>query len=225
MSKKNKKNDVRVIFLISFIIVSLGLAYWYLRASSNNTNTITYFYDFENDEIGLFPSGSWRGTRWDGTEIIKWRNENEGFGKVAEIMNRDGDGVEFAIRFTDSKKGVIEFDIYGDVSKEFTVHICQEDAVYNPIDDIIIRLGTEIKVTDVGVYRRLGSFTTDTWLHLKIEYDVDSDWHLWIDDVSLDNNQGFGYINQPSYMSQIYFYTFESSNRFYVDNVEITVKE
>ena len=219
---KKKRN---IIFLIiGFISISFGLyAYFgYSEVSLKFPDKI--FYDFENEEIGSFPSG-WRGTRWDGTEIVKWRNEDKGFGKVAEIMNRDGAGVEFAIRFTDSKKGVIEFDIYGDLGKEFTVQICQEDAKYNPIDDIIIRLGMGIKIIGAGDYGRLGNFSKGKWLHFKIEYDVDSDWHLWIDDVSFNKNNGFCYFKQPNYMSQLYFYTFYSNNRFYVDNVKITVKE
>ncbi len=222
--KKRKKRN-RNFLIIGFISISFGLfaTFWYSRTSLKSQDEI--FYDFENEEIGSFPSG-WRGTRWDGTEIVRWREESEGFGKVAEIMNRDGDGVEFANRFNDAKVGIIEFDIYGDTTKHFVVHICQTDAEYNPIDDIIIRFrDSGITTKDRGVYKKVLGYIINKWYHFRIAFDVDDDWHLWIDGVNIDNNFGYEYLQKPPYFAQLYFWSFELNNRFFVDNVKITVKE
>lgn len=223
-AKKRKKRN-RIFLIIGFISISFVLFAYFGYSGTSLKSQDKIFYDFEDDEIGSFPEG-WRGTRWDGTEIVRWREESEGFGKVAEIMNRDGDGVEFANRFNDAKVGIIEFDIYGDTTKHFAIHICQTDAEYNPIDDIIIRFRSlAITTKDKGVDRKVLGYFINRWFHFRIEFDVDDDWHLWIDGASIDNNFGIEYFQKPKYFSQLYFWTFELNNRFFVDNVKITVKE
>jgi hypothetical protein len=43
----------------------------------------------------------------------------------------------------------------------------------------------------------------DVWYHIKIEFDCDTDWHLWVDGISMDNGAGYEFRGDPSYMNKL----------------------
>ena len=50
------------------------------------------------------------------------------------------------------------------------------------------------------------SYLANTWYHIRLEFDVDDDWHLWMDGVSIDDGVGYGYNGAPSYINKLRLY-------------------
>ena len=198
----------------------------------NHVSEILYptevVYDFESDVIGAFPEG-WNGEQWDGTEVIAWEKD-EVHGQVAEVENRDNNGVEVATRFKKAESGVIEFDIYCDYDEVINIDITQLTEDYDHIDDICIHLGgsdSDIKIKDGNNnFAKVQSFSVERWYHFEIKFNMGY-WELWVDDdqVFLYGGQYINYYELPPYFCQLYFSTYVDDNRFYIDNVEINVIE
>ncbi len=230
---KNRKTGKGKNFLILFLllIVFSGTVYYCYQDRVDNTiSELPYpsevVYDFESDVIGEHPV-DWRGTSWDGTEVIVWELD-ETFGQVAEVENRDGDGVELAARFKKAARGVIEFDIYCEYDEVVNIDITQLTGEYDYVDDIIIHLGgsdSDIKIKDGnGIWTKISRFSVEKWYHFKIEFNL-NDWHLWIDGNDESIGYNFNHYEVPPYFCELYFSTYVENNLFYVDNVEIEVIE
>ena len=228
-SKKGMGKNFFILFLL--LIILSGSAYFFYQDRVDNTIAeITYpsevVYDFENDVIGEHPEG-WSGQSWDGTEVIVWEKDDI-HGKVAEVENRDNDGVEVATRFKKTESGVIEFDIYCDYDEIVNIDITQLTEDYDYVDDICIHLGgsdSAIKIKDGNDnFVSEKSFSVEKWYHFRIEFNVDY-WELWIDGEHILVHQGYyiNYYEQPPYFCNLYFSTYVDDNRFYIDNVEITI--
>ncbi|KKM68722.1 hypothetical protein LCGC14_1458070, partial [marine sediment metagenome] len=223
---KNKKNNRITFFIITFVILSFGLAIWYSRAPSNN---ISFFYDFEDDEIGNFPKhflGIGRSTKY--VKVIEWTESDLHYkSKVVEInyfkeniINpfENYGGSEFNILFKHSEKGIIEFDIYIQNPERINIDICQEDVIYNINDDIVIRI--PLSYTEKGIYvrNRFGGykeiqyFRIQKWYHIKIEFNLEN-WKIWIDNSM--NYKEFMYNKRPEYFCQLYFATYILGQVFY----------
>lgn len=228
MAKKGKY----IVILIFMLITTSIITYIYSNRIENTIAESSFpsnvIYNFEEDEIGTHPAG-WSGGSWSGTEVIAWEKDKS-YGQVAEVENRDGDGVELATRFKKAKSGVIEFDIYCDYDKRISIDITQMTSEHDPVDDIIIHLGgsdSAIKIKDGNDnFVKLQSFSVEKWYHFKIEFNMDY-WELWIDreQVLLYSNPHIDYYELPPYFCELYFSTYVADNGFYVDNVEITVIE
>ena len=225
--KTGRGKNILILFLL--LIVFSGIAYYFYQDRIDNTvSELPYpsevVYDFETDVIGTHPEG-WSGVGWDGTEIITWEGD-ELHGQVAELMNRDGEGVELATRFKKAERGVIEFDIYCDYDEIVNIDICQLTEEYDSVDDIIIHLGgsdNDIKIKDGnGIWTKISRFSTEKWYHFKIEFNLEY-WELWIDGNYESMGYNFNHYEVPPYFCELYFSTYVDDNRFYVDNVEITV--
>ena len=228
MAKKGKGKY----FLIIFMLITTSVVTYIYSNRIENTIAESSFpseivYDFEGDEIGEHPDG-WSGSSWSGTEVIAWEKDKS-YGQVAEIANRDGEGVELAARFKKAERGVIEFDIYLDYDERVGIDITQMTSEHDPADDICISLGTDnaIKVKDGDDnFVKVQSFSPKQWYHFKVEFNVEY-WELWIDEeqVLLYSNSYIGYYEVPPYFCELYFSTYEEDNCFYIDNIEITVIE
>ena len=55
-----------------------------------------------------------------------------------------------------------------------------------------------------------GSYNANQWYHVRIEFDCDTDWHIWLDGVSLDGGSGYSFDSDPS--PGIYQFTFGGSS-------------
>ena len=55
--------------------------------------------------------------------------------------------------------------------------------------------------TNDDVY--LQNYSANEWYHLKIEFNTSDDWHLWINNVSVDNGAGYEYYNNPTHIKRI----------------------
>lgn len=229
---KNRKSGRGKSYLIVFLMLIVFSSAVYIVYRDKIKNTVyespypaEVVYDFENDEIGAHPSG-WSGWDWDGTEVIAWETD-ESHGQVAELANRDGDGVELATRFKKAKRGIIEFDIYCDYDERVNIDVTQLTEEYTVLDDICIHLGSDGEITmrdGNGIWTKISRFSAEKWYHFKIEFNL-NDWRLWIDGNDESIGYNFNHYEEPPYFCQLYFATYIENNRFYVDNVEITVIE
>ena len=233
-NEKNEKTRRGKNILILFLTLAIlsGVVYFFYQDRIDNTIAeITYpsevIYDFESDVIGEHPEG-WSGLGWDGTEVITWERDKI-HGQVAEVMNRDGDGVEVATRYKKAESGVIEFDIYCVyIDQRIGIDITQLTQNYDSEDDICISLGGSdgiIAIRDGDKnFARVSSFSAEKWYHFKVEFNMDY-WELWIDGEHMLVYGGYyiNYYELPPYFCELYFSTYEDDNVFYIDNVEITV--
>ena len=222
------KYNLLIIFLI--LIICSGVVYYFYQDRIDNTiSELSYpselYFDFENDILGEHPS-DWSGTSWSGTEVISW-TKCDIHGQVAEIKNRDGEGVEFATRFKKSKTGIVEFDIYCNYDKKVGIDFTQLTGNYTHLDDIVISLGVNEIITiqdGRNIHIKVSRFEIKTWYHFKIEYNL-VDWKLYIDGRDTTLGYDFTHYETPPYYCELYFSTYEIDNSFYVDNINITVIE
>ena len=232
-NKKNKRNLTKTKNIMAIVYFLLGILFLLTFFGvfdyiEDNMPDILYpsniTYDFESDVIGEHPEG-WSGTRWNGTRVIAWEKDDVR-GQVAEIENRDGNGVELVTRFKTTENGVIEFDIYCDFNKVVNVNIVQVDKDHD--DDICIRLdgfNNVIKIKDENnVFKEIHSLSINKWYHFKIRFNTEC-WELWIggEHILLNQLYDISYYKNPSYFCRLYFSTYAYGNRFYIDNVEIGV--
>jgi len=223
--------DKRIFFIIGLIVISFGLiVYWY--SSSGTTSDNVFFYDFEDDDIGSIPEDfTGTGRRFDEVQIVQW---NDIYGKVVEIgyfeERTDPKGTELSILFEKSKRGIIEFDIYNKIGGQIYIDIVQEDFIYDPNDDICIRMPRanrdHITAMDgLGVHKNILYFTEKTWYSFRIKFNVETGWDLIIVGLGSNTFNHFQFYHQTEYFSQLYFATYELNSRFFIDNIRITLLE
>jgi len=229
--RKNKNLKLIVISLTIFFFIILGIS---LIDQSEKSNLVMS-YDFEDDEIGAYPNG-FVGVLRD-TNYTRVIYLDEIHGQVVEIRYLEeppfnpiiGGGMEFNALFGLTAAGTVEFDIYVLHAKRIYIDICQTDVEYDYRDDIAIRMPLSTTddyiaiMDDEGEYERVKSFSTKVWYHFKIEYDIEIGWSLWIDHVIESHSLPF--YQDPPYMCQLYFATYELGQIFYVDNVKITLEQ
>ncbi|NVM36487.1 MAG: hypothetical protein HWN81_12900 [Candidatus Lokiarchaeota archaeon] len=63
-----------------------------------------------------------------------------------------------------------------------------------------------------GIIETIESYNALQWYHVRIEFDLAIDWHLWIDGVSKDGGSGYGYDHTPSSFDEFVFGGSDSSN-------------
>lgn len=239
ISEVPHKLNFLVIFLV--LIICLGVVYYFNQDRIDTTvSELSYpsevYFDFENDTIGEFPEG-WSGTSWDGTQVIYFSDQVWIWdtpysmvpvqNKVAEVKNRDGEGVELATRFKKSKTGIVEFDIYCNYDKKVGIDLTQMTSEYTHLDDICISLGVKGLITiqdGRNIHIKVSRFEIKTWYHFRIEYNL-VDWKLYIDGRDTTLGYDFTHYETPPYYCELYFSTYEIDNSFYIDNINITVIE
>ena len=79
-----------------------------------------------------------------------------------------------------------------------------------------------------GVFNLIQSYDDNTWYHFKIEFNCSDDWHLWIDNISMDGGSGYEYDGDPTKFDyiEIWHYTpencyFDAFGYSWDDNYEI----
>ena len=100
--------------------------------------------------------------------------------------------IEYYIRLLQTNKNVY-YRIYGnDFAQRLYMYWASDGNLkyYNGTDFITI-----------------DSYSADTWYHIKIEFDCNTDWHLWIDGVSMDSGSGYEYEGSPTYFYKTYWFT------------------
>jgi len=225
MNKKKKEKKINIIILSTsiFIFIILGVViYDEIEKLSNS-----YFYDFEDDEIGSYPSGfvgNFRDT--SSTKVIYFDDIHKNVVEVKYLEEPphnplDYGGMEFNTLFGLTESGIIEFDVYLLTNDGFGIDICQSDSEYDSADDIQINFDDgDIRIFNgFGAYNKISTYSTKKWHHFKIKYNLD-EWSIWIDNNLKKEN--IKYYRNPPYFCQLYFSTYVLGQVFYVDNIRIT---
>jgi len=226
--RTNKNLKLIVISLIIPLSIILGILLFDYQSEGTSH---TYSYNFENDEVGSYPTGfvgNWRDTKY--TRVIYFDEIHKNIVEVRYLEEPPinpiiGGGMEFNTLFKLTTSGIIEFDIYLLYNKKVGIDICQSDAIYDNDDDIDIHLNGDRSITikdEFGNHKQISSFSTQKWYHFKIEFDINK-WSIWIDETL--QQADIRYYQKPPYFCQLYFATYDLGQIFYVDNIEITVNE
>lgn len=139
-------------------------------------------YSFTNDVIGGNPTG-WTVSEPAGTDV-RVNASLDDHDKVLEIHDGSGSATAAAyVNFAAQSSGTYEFwwrldatatNYHYLISSGTGVFWLQGDASGN------------LKYYDDD-WHTIGTYSTDTWYHFRIEFDMADDWHLWIDEVQQDN--------------------------------------
>lgn len=221
-----------VIIVISFSI--LFTVFFYLDYLNNKTQS-EYFYDFEGDTINSFPKGFVGVGRIDTTKVVAWNLDDGHKGKVAQIVYLeenpyDYTGTELNTLFNKATKGFISFDIYFVEELGIAIDVCQEDPIYDRKDDISIRItyGDPPLFTVVDSFnniKEMSSVKLLKWYHFEIEFNCErNEWSIEIySKTRLLSSKNLNFYIQPLYLCQLYFATYKLGNKFYIDNVNISL--
>lgn len=220
---KKRRLFIHIFFPSILVMLFITIGILYLFSETHNI-----FYDFEDQKVGSFPDGFvGLDRRVEDIHIVEWNKTDELYGKVLRVSyleENDYGGVECNLLFKQSKKGIVEFDLFPDDNK-MGIILCQKDTEYNYRDDINIKVpkNSEIAVMDKnGEYKEIMKFTKEIWYHFKIEYNIDTGFN-----VSITNEYRFTYVYlfdffyDPPYFCQIYFSTYQLGTIFYLDNLRI----
>jgi len=180
---------------------------------------VTATFDFLDDTVGESPIG--------------WHiGESGGSVEISTGYQMGGPGREMVVCLTDTSSmnnvymwdgvsvsnGTIEYWIsFNDVNKKYSLQI-QDGGGSNCIDFYVDEGYFKYRY---GVLNPIISECNLGWYHIKISFDCSTDWHLWINGISMDEGEGYSYFGSPSTMDTVYFATdaSDSSYKFYVDDV------
>ena len=244
MSRK-KRNIGYKVFVSTLLLFIIGFSSIYIYNEFRQVSMFSDSYTITFDEE--FPS-KWHIGKQDGyypieTDFVKAYVKDNVLDKENVLTLEDTSKdylIEVARRFGYWDKGEIEFDIAGegiiDSSNYFSIHICQEDHMYNPKGDIIIRFGKDnkIKISNNKENPSLVNIEENEWYHIRIKFDKKLGFKVWIENESFNYNEKkntapewfeFYDNREPEFFSQLYFYSMVSSYgenyKLYIDNIEI----
>lgn len=177
--------------------------------------------------------------RIDTTKVVEWDLDDGHKGKVVHIKYLeenpyDYTGTELNTLFNRANEGYISFDIYLEHELGVAIDICQEDPIWDKIDDICIRFGyggdMDITVRDSrGAISIVSSTELElfTWYHFEIEFNcIYNTWNIKVSKgTSIFIDEDFNFYVRPSYLCQLYFSTYVMGNEYYVDNVHIILSD
>ncbi len=226
-----KKLNLMIIEIFVIFIISTGVFLYYIKQPVFTHNYIEN--DFDDDKLGSIPSEfTGTGRRFEEVQVVQW-NETDNHGNVVEIgyfEERELFGTELSILFEKSTKGIVEFDVYNKVGGQIYIDIVQEDFIYDPDDDICIRMPRanrdHITAMDgLGVHKNILYFTEKIWYSFRIQFDTETGWDLIIVGLGSNTFNHFQFFHQPEYFSQLYWGIYILDNVFYIDNIRISLLE
>ncbi|MFX0017277.1 MAG: zinc ribbon domain-containing protein [Promethearchaeota archaeon] len=151
-------------------------------------------YGFENDENGIIPAEWSFFTSYTG--FVQVVEELDGHNKVVELIDAGGGGGATIVSNTFSSQitGIIECYVYLNYPHNSGDYLMLQIHDQNPQDTIVIYWENgNLIVYDGTIPTIVGSYNAYTWYHVKIQFDCTDDWHLWIDENSVDGGNGYGF--------------------------------
>jgi hypothetical protein len=148
------------------------------------------------------------------------------YNHVLELSDDSGTArADIEHSFSSSKAtGAIEFYFHTtDATKEFDMRVYDGYPTYsNGIDLYFGAPANKIAYNDGSFHNIYHTLTDDTTYHIRIEYDLTTDWHFWLDGISLDGGSGYAFRGSPTAIDGIHFQTDTSANSFdvYIDAVD-----
>ncbi|MFX1323348.1 MAG: hypothetical protein ACFE8N_00210 [Promethearchaeota archaeon] len=171
-------------------------------------------YGFENDAIGSDPE-EWTVYEVGGTinVISALGNHNN----VVEVHSTSADHARLTNLFPATTTGTIECWVRTNIIIDDSIVLRVTDGASN--NELLMSVNpftSKWEYNDGDTwYGMPASVVSNTWFHLRIEFDCTDDWHLWIDGVSQDGGTGFGYRNPVTQMDRFIIGTTNQPNNCY----------
>jgi hypothetical protein len=171
---------------------------------------------FENETNGSDPEGWILEENGGDAQVVE---EIDSHKKVLEINDVDiNNPVDIRYRFADQASGTVEYWWrISETDKGHSIYIGDNDMPGDPwFNSITLSLEPDGTISYYnGSWQVIQPYNANQWYHVKIEFDCATDWHLWIDNVSMDGGAGFSYRGSVSDMDELGFGTYTPSSNYY----------
>ncbi|UCC20517.1 MAG: hypothetical protein JSV62_04300 [Promethearchaeota archaeon] len=127
--------------------------------------------------------------------------------KILEFQST-GDS-QYAFHYLSSQTaGIVEFYVnFDEINEDHTIGLYESMDPSDGAIQLSWRNNGYLSYYD-GTWNDIEPYTLNNWYHVKIEFNISNDWHLWIDNNKKDIS-GFSYYGSPSY---IQYYWIEGSS-------------
>jgi hypothetical protein len=159
-------------------------------------------HGFDNDEDGDNPE-RWLLNKAGGTiQVLDSHNAHK---KVVELHELSDDLTSISNVFDSRTNGTFEcWVMVNRMDDWFSLGSFNGDTS----DGILISFSNDGNITyniGGGNWITITSYSINIWYHFRIEWDCETDWHLWIDGVSQDGGSGYSYRNSPPTVDRVRF--------------------
>ncbi|MFX1419640.1 MAG: hypothetical protein ACFE9N_12030 [Promethearchaeota archaeon] len=175
-------------------------------------------YGFENDDIGDNPE-EWISYESGGSvNVVDTVGSHK---RVVEMHDTlSGVGQNARIHQTILKtSGIIEYWMRIDTTDRLGHVSLMENGNYRI--SLAFRESGNLEYFN-GTWNIISTYEINKWYHVKIEFDVISDWHLWVNGTSIDGGSGIALNGSASSINEIRYATSTIGNtdyRFFVDAI------
>ena len=159
-------------------------------------------YGFENDELGSIPYGWVNSTTFGCTAylISSWDNHKN-------VLRLHDDYPLWSQALVTNQinrvQGTIELWIQVDnVTTGSVIYIW--DTLNN---GILLKIQGGALQYQAGTWIPIQTVSINQWYHFKIEFDLNTDWHLWIDGISSDLGLGYSFNGAPAALTEVRLHT------------------
>jgi hypothetical protein len=170
-------------------------------------------YSFDNDEINSNPEnfGFWEGG--GSVDVIDYHAGHKSVVQIYDTSGGDYAGIH-NIFSSGQVTGTIEAYVkFSNTNKhhEFSIR----DGTWSDAISFSFIDGWLYYYTSGGWVSTGKTFNTTVWHHVKIEFNCSDDWHLWLNNQSVDNGNGLPFNGNPTAMDRIYLITQNSDSLYY----------
>ncbi|MFX1379602.1 MAG: hypothetical protein ACFFA4_10980 [Promethearchaeota archaeon] len=174
-------------------------------------------YGFENEYDGTNGTSIWFVDTKDASCTVNVLSELDQHQKVLNYSTPLSDRW-VRNRFDSSKtSGTVEFWVrLGEIDIRHTIYLADDSG-----GSISLNWWEDgyVKYDDSGTPTTIEAYSALQWYHVRIEFDLTTDWHLWINGVSKDGGAGYGYdAGNPTSFEEFVFGGQANSN-FWLDAV------
>ncbi len=175
-------------------------------------------YGFENDNEGSNPYG-WTTIDDPSNTDVAVLSSFYGHNKVVKISDSIPTGYPQMYKTLDRTSGIIEFwELAGATNKRhyFSFADTSNYGIHFYMHD-----NGNFGYYDNGGWNNLDAYNANQWYHIKIEFDLSTDWHVWIDGASKDGGSGFSFYGSPTSLTKLLFNTDhgQTGANYYIDAV------
>ncbi|MHA1273949.1 MAG: hypothetical protein ACTSQS_11000 [Promethearchaeota archaeon] len=162
-------------------------------------------YSFENDENDYDPY-NWLDLSGSGSSV-KVISELGGHKKVLELDDQSGNSrIDLNNVFNSSQvAGTVEFwvRVKDDSTRPLNLWLTEANNNSKGLRLFIGKLGAFYWHNGTD-YNYIDSCDFNKWYHIRIEFNVSSKWHLWIDGVSKDGGAGYDFVGSPTSLGKFH---------------------
>jgi len=181
------------------------------------------YYDNRNQDLESFEWSDDKPFNWflETQSKITVDSDKLSHKNVMDLHDTGGTRVKASQIFDEHKTvGTIEYYVITTDATDTLYCYVNHDATNNDI--ILMYINADYLTYNDGTPHNIMPILDNVWYHIRIEFDVNDDWHLWVDGVSKDAGVGYGYYGTPTSFSRMMFFTNAgtSNEHFHIDAVD-----